>query len=227
MRQDPTATLFARIEELENLFSALQSKPESPAWREIQETMTSMREGHGAAPVPEPQNFIRGGFGEEMDMACSAITAVFASLPGWGEDFVDPDEVIYLAGFFAFVALASSPTAPLPRAEAAKGAQATVARILMVRRTAKEELGECLKWFKLRLNEYAALWIGVLKSDNSFGAFASKTFDNVRRGDRTRDGYFELLNLFPEFCEKRISAFHEATAGQWKAEATNGVKAGG
>ncbi len=57
----------------------------------------------------EPRGYVRGGFGEEMDLACLSIASHFAALPGWQESQIDPHEVAYLAGFFAFIALVSSP----------------------------------------------------------------------------------------------------------------------
>lgn len=161
-------------------------------------------------PVIEPRGYVRGGFGEEMDLACLSITSHFTALPGWNERRVDPHEVVYLAGFFAFIALVSSPRAPLGLAEAATGARATVARRLMLRGTRAESLNERLSLFKARLNKYSALWVGVLKETNSFGAFGSLAFENVQAGDKTRQGYVEHLNAFPDFCERTIRAFHEA-----------------
>jgi hypothetical protein len=158
----------------------------------------------------EPRGYVRGGFGEEMDFACLSIASHFVDLPGWQESQIDPHEIVYLAGFFAFIALVSSPSAPLGLAEAATGARATVARRLMVRGTKAEMLTERLKWFQARLNKYSALWVGVLKSTNSFGAFASLAFENVQAGDKTRQGYVEHLNTFPDFCERAIRAFHAA-----------------
>jgi division protein CdvB (Snf7/Vps24/ESCRT-III family) len=161
-------------------------------------------------PVIEPRGYVRGGFGEEMDLACLSITSHFTALPGWNESRVDPHEVDYLAGFFAFIALVSSPSAPLGLAEAATGARATVARRLMLRGTRAESLNDRLKWFKARLGKYSALWVGVLKDTNTFGAFGTLAFENVQAGDRTRQGYVEHLNAFPDFCERTIRAFHEA-----------------
>lgn len=145
-----------------------------------------------------------------MDLACLSITSHFAALPGWQESQVDPHEVAYLAGFFAFIALVSSPTAPLGLAEAATGAKATVARRLMLRGSRAESLNERLKWFKARLNKYSALWVGVLKGTNTFGAFAELAFEHVQAGDKTRQGYVEHMNAFPDFCERTIRAFHAA-----------------
>jgi hypothetical protein len=161
-------------------------------------------------PVIEPRGYVRGGFGEEMDLACLSISSHFAALPGWQESQIDPHEVVYLAGFFAFIALVSSPSAPLGLAEAATGARATVARRLMLRGTRAESLNDHLKWFKARLNKYSALWVGVLKDTNTFGAFGTLVFENVHGGDKTRQGYVEHLNAFPDFCERTIRAFHEA-----------------
>jgi hypothetical protein len=158
----------------------------------------------------ETRGYIRGGFGEEMDSACLSITSHFVALPGWSENRIDPHEVVYLAGFLAFIALVSSPTAPLGLAEAATGAKATVARRLMLRGARSESLNERLRSFKARLHQYSALWVGVLKSTNSFGAFAESAFENVQAADRTRQGYVEHLNAFPEFCERTIQAFHAA-----------------
>jgi hypothetical protein len=145
-----------------------------------------------------------------MDLACLSITSHFAALPGWQESQIDPNEAAYLAGFFAFIALVSSPTAPLPPAEAATGARATVARRLMLRGTPAESLNERLKWFKARLNKYSALWVGVLKGTNTFGAFAEFAFERVQAGDQTRQGYVEHMNAFPDFCERTLRAFHAA-----------------
>ena len=161
-------------------------------------------------PVIEPRGYVRGGFGEEMDLACLYITSHFAALPGWQESQLDPHEVVYLAGFFAFIALMSSPSAPLGPSEAATGARATVARRLMLRGARAESLSERLKCFKARLNKYSALWVGVLKDTNTFGAFGTLAFENVQAGERTRQGYVEHLNAFPDFCERTIRAFHEA-----------------
>jgi len=161
-------------------------------------------------PVIEPRGYVRGGFGEEMDSACLAITSHFAALPGWQDSQVDPHEVVHLAGFFAFIALVSSPSAPLGLAEAATGARATVARRLMLRGARADSLNERLKSFQARLNQYSALWVGVLKGTNSFGAFAESAFENVQAADRTRQGYVEHLNAFPDFCERTIQAFHAA-----------------
>jgi hypothetical protein len=158
----------------------------------------------------ESRAYVRGGFGEEMDSACLSITAHFADLPGWKESRISPHEVVYLAGFLAFIALVSSPAAPLGLAEAATGAKATVARRLMLRGTRAESLNECLKRFKTRLNQYSALWVGVLKGANSFGAFAESAFEHVQAAGRTRQGYVEHLNAFPDFCERTIQAFHAA-----------------
>jgi hypothetical protein len=158
----------------------------------------------------ESRAYVRGGFGEEMDSACLAITAHFAALPGWDEARISQHEVVYLAGFLAFIALVSSPSAPLGLAEAATGAKATVARRLMLRGTRAESLNERLKWFKARLHQYSALWVGVLKGTNSFGAFAESAFENVQAAHKTRQGYVEHLNAFPDFCERAIQAFHAA-----------------
>ena len=158
----------------------------------------------------ESRAYVRGGFGEEMDSACLAINDHFTALPGWNEARIDPHEVTYLAGFLAFIALVSSPAAPLGLAEAATGAKATVARRLMLRGTRAESLNECLKRFKTRLHQYSALWVGVLKGTNSFGAFAESAFEHVQAAGRTRQGYVEHLNAFPDFCERTIRAFHAA-----------------
>lgn len=170
-------------------------------------------------PVIEPRGYVRGGFGEEMDLACLSITSHFVDLPGWQESRVDPLEVVHLAGFFAFIALASSPSAPLPPAEAATGAKATVARRLMLQGTPTELLNKYLRRFRVRLNEYYVLWVGVLKGTNSFGAFASLAFETVQAGDRTRQGYLEHLNAFPAFCERTIHAFHSTRSTARSAEA--------
>ncbi len=80
----------------------------------------------------------------------------------------------------------------------------------MLRGTGAESLSDRLKWFKARLNKYSALWVGVLKNTNTFGAFGSLAFENVQAGDKTRQGYVEHLNAFPDFCERTIRAFHAA-----------------
>ncbi|MGZ9032244.1 MAG: hypothetical protein ACXW2G_12780, partial [Burkholderiaceae bacterium] len=154
----------------------------------------------------EAHAYVRGGFGEEMDFACFSITSYLAALPGWHESQIDQQEVVYLAGFFAFVALVSSPSASLSPAEAATGARATVARRLMVRGNRPELLTERIRAFQKRLGEYSALWVGVLKSANSFGAFSLRVFENVQSGDKSRQGYLEHLDTFPDFCERRIKA---------------------
>ena len=166
-------------------------------------------------PVIEPRAYVRGGFGEEMDFACRSITSHFVALPGWHQGRISPHEVIFLAGFLAFIALASSPSVRLPPAEAATGARATVARSLMVRGTKAEFLTERIKVFQSRLNRYSALWVGVLKSENTFGAFASYSFDSVQADDKTRQGYVEHLNAFPDFCDRRIRAFHASVPTTW------------
>jgi hypothetical protein len=158
----------------------------------------------------EPRGYVRGGFGDEMDFACVSVTGYFLGLPGWQERHLDPREVIYLTGFFAFIALASSPTTRLAPAEAATGARASVARSLMMRGTRTDSIAEPIKTFQTRLNDYSALWLGVIKGDNSFGAFASRVFENVQAGERTRNGYVEHLNMFADFCERRIKALHAA-----------------
>lgn len=165
----------------------------------------------------EPQAYVRGGFGEEMDFACFSINSYFAALPGWQEAQIDQHEVVYLAGFYAFVALVSSPTASLSPAEAATGARATVARRLMVRGTRSELLTERIRSFQMRLGEYSALWVGVLKSANSFGAFSLRVFENVQPGDKSRQGYLEHLETFPDFCDRRVKAFHAATSAVWNS----------
>ena len=167
-------------------------------------------------PVIEPRAYVRGGFGDEMDSACLSVTSHFLALPGWTESRIDPHEVVYLAGFFAFIALASSPSAPLGLTEAAIGAKATVARRLMMRGTKAETLTASIKSYKARLNKYSALWVGVLKGKNSFGAFASLAFENVQAGDKTRQGYVEHLNTFPDFCGKTIRAFHASVQTTWE-----------
>ena len=161
-------------------------------------------------PDIESRAYVRGGFGEEMDSACLSVTSHFLALPGWDDGRINPHEVVYLAGFLAFIALVSSPTAPLGLAEAATGAKATVARRLMLRGTRAESLNERLKRFKTRLHQYSALWVGVLKGTNSFGAFAESAFEHVQAAGRTRQGYVEHLNAFPDFCERTIRAFHAA-----------------
>ena len=145
-----------------------------------------------------------------MDFACFSIASYFGALPGWGENRINPHEVIYLAGFFAFIALVSSPSAPFGLAEAATGAKATVARTLMVRGATAELLTQRINLFKRRLNRYSALWVGVLRGENSFGAFSKRVFENVQAADRTWQGYAEHMNGFPDFCERRIRAFHAA-----------------
>lgn len=165
----------------------------------------------------EPRAYVRGGFGEEMDFACFSLSSYFAALPGWEETQIDQQEVVYLAGFFAFVALVSSPSASLAPAEAATGARATVARRLMVRGTKAESLTERIRSFQSRLSEYSTLWVGVLKGANSFGAFSLRVFENVQTGEKSRKGYLEHLETFPDFCERRIKAFHAATSATWNS----------
>jgi len=161
-------------------------------------------------PVLESRGYVRGGFGDEMDFAYVSVTDHFLALPGWSRNQINPYEVIYLTGFFAFVALASSPTARLGPAEAATGARASVARSLMLQGTKAAQLSERIRAFQKRLNQYSALWIGVIKGENSFGAFATHVFDNVQIGEKMRDGYLEHLNTFADFCERRIKALHGA-----------------
>lgn len=162
----------------------------------------------------EPRGYVRGGFGDEMDFAYYSVTSYFLGLPGWQKRQIDPHEVIYLTGFFAFIALASSPTARLGPAEAATGARASVARSLMTRGTRSDALTERIKAFQSRLNEYSALWVGVLKGENGFGTFAAQVFANMQADHRTRDGYLDHLNLFADFCERRIKALHAAVPTQ-------------
>jgi len=152
-----------------------------------------------------------------MDFACFSVTSYFAGLPGWQESQIDQHEIVYLSGFFAFIALVSSPTSRLAPAEAATGARATVARRLMVRGTRAEQLTERIRAFQARLSEYSALWVGVLKSANSFGAFSLRVFENVQAGEKSREGYLEHLETFPDFCERRIKAFHAATSAAWSS----------
>src|SRR5512140_108518 len=159
-------------------------------------------------PLTEPHAYVRGGFGGEMDRANDLVTWHFLALPGWHKGRIDPQEAVYLSGFFVFIALASSPSARLGPAEAATGARASVARSLMTRGTNTATLTERIKSFHARLNEYSALWIGVLKGANSFGAFSSRVFENMQVGEISRQGYIEHLNTFPDFCERRIKAFH-------------------
>jgi hypothetical protein len=161
-------------------------------------------------PALEPRGYVRGGFGDEMDYAYLAVTGYFLALPGWRARPLDPHEVIYLTGFFAFIALASSSTVPMTPAEASTGARASAARRLMMLGTRAENLTERIRTFQIRLNEYSALWLGVLKGENSFGAFAERVFERVQAGERTRLGYLEHLNAFAEFCERRIKALQTA-----------------
>ena len=226
MHSDAVDKLLARISDLERLFAALKDDPASPAWREIQRRLAELPQHGRQKPASEPQVFVRGGFGEEMDFACSSVNSYFLALPGWQEGDVNPDEVIYLCGFFAFIALASSPTAPLGRAEAATGARATVARSLLVRRTTPDLFAAHLISFKARLHEYSVLWAGILKGESSLGAFASRLFDNVRVGS-TRDGYVEHLTMFPDFFERRIKAFHDSTAPRTDSRDMATAKVGG
>ncbi len=158
----------------------------------------------------EARGYLRGGFGDEMDYAYLSVTDHFRSLPGWHDRPLNPLEVIYLTGFFAFVALASSPTARLAPAEAATGARASVARSLMLQGTKPAQLTTQIRAFQKRLNQYSTVWIGVIKEERSFGSFASLVFENVQAGERTRQGYVEHLNAFPEFCDRRIKALHAA-----------------
>lgn len=161
-------------------------------------------------PVLEPRGYVRGGFGDEMDYAYLAVTGYFLGLPGWRARPLDPDEVVYLTGFFAFIALASSPTVRMGPSEASTGARASVARRLMLLGTRTEVLTERIRTFQIRLNEYSALWLGVIKGENSFGAFAERAFQRVQKGDQTRLGYPEHLDAFADFCDRRIKALHSA-----------------
>lgn len=166
-------------------------------------------------PSSEPQAYVRGGFGGEMDRAYDLTTAHFLGLPEWQPSQVDTLEIVYLTGFLAFIALASSPSARLGSAEAATGARASVARLLMTHGTKAEALTARIKSFHARLNEYSTLWVGTLKGTNSFGAFSLRVFENVQVGDRSRQGYVEHLNAFPHFCERRIKAFHASSSATW------------
>jgi hypothetical protein len=160
--------------------------------------------------MAETRGEVRGGFGDDMDFACAAIYAHFRGLPGWQGRSLDDFEVVYLAGFFAFIALASSPKARFHLSESAVGARASVARSLMLHGTPAEALNPRIKAFQVRLNEYARLWVGVLKGENTFGAFATHAFDTVQAGTRTRYGYADHLDTFARFCDQRIHAFHSA-----------------
>ena len=160
----------------------------------------------------QPREYLRGGFGGEMDRVNDLVTRHFLALPGWQTSQINTQEIVFLSGFFAFIALASSPSAPLGASEAATGARATVARKLMTQGTTAEALTDCIKSFHARLNEYSALWVGVMNSANSFGTFSLRVFENVQAGDKVRHGYLEHLNAFPEFCERTIKAFHERTS---------------
>jgi hypothetical protein len=166
-------------------------------------------------PRIEPRPYVRGGFGAEIDHANDVTIGYFVSVVGWPESWINPHEVVYLSGFFAFIALASSPTARLGTAEAATGARATVARSLMARGTKAEALTAHIKSFHARLKEYSVLWTGVLKDTNSFGAFSARVFEHVQTEGRSRQGYLEHLNSFPDFCERRIKAFHASTSATW------------
>lgn len=174
-----------------------------------------LRQHARARPPIQPHAYVRGGFGGEMDRAVDLVTAHFLALPGWQKSRIDPQEIVYVAGFFAFVALASSPGGRLSSAEAATGARATVARTLMSQGTKAEALTQRIKAFHARLNEYSALWVGILNGANSFGAFSSRVFGNVQAGDTSRQGYVEHLNAFPDFCERRIKAFHATASSTW------------
>lgn len=166
-------------------------------------------------PSIEPLAYVRGGFGGEMDRAYDRATGHFLALPGWRQSQIDPLEIVYLTGFLAFIALASSPSARLASAEAATGARASVARLLMTHGTTTAALTARIKSFHARLNEYSTLWVGSLKGTNSFGAFSLRVFENVQVGDKSRQGYLEHLNAFPDFCEGRIKAFHASSSVTW------------
>lgn len=168
-------------------------------------------------PAAEARGYLRGGFGDEMDYACLSVTEHFRTLPGWQARQVNALEIVYLTGFFAFVALASSPTARLAPAEAATGARASVARILMLQGTKPAQLTSQIRAFQKRLNQYSTMWIGVIKEERSFGSFAALVFENVQVGERTRQGYLEHLNAFPEFCDRRIKALHAAVPARTPA----------
>ena len=163
----------------------------------------------------QPREYVRGGFGGEMDRVNDLVTRHFLALPGWQTRQIDPQEIVFLSGFFAFVALASSPSAPLSASEAATGARATVARKLMTQGTTAEALTDRIRSFHARLNEYSALWVGIMNGANSFGAFSLRAFENVQAEDKVRHGYLEHLNAFPEFCERTIKTFHERAAVPW------------
>jgi hypothetical protein len=166
-------------------------------------------------PSVEHPAYVRGGFGGEMDRACDLVAGHFLALPEWPQDRTNPHEIVYLTGFLAFIALASSPSVRLGAAEAATGARASVARRLMTHGTKAEALTAQIKSFHARLNEYSTLWVGTLKGVNSFGAFSLRAFENVQVGDTTRQGYLEHLNAFPDVCDRRIKAFHASSAATW------------
>ena len=166
-------------------------------------------------PSIEPQAYVRGGFGGEMDRAYDLAIGHFLALPEWPRSRINPHETVYLTGFLAFIALASSPSARLGTAEATTGARASVARLLMTHGTKAEALTARIKSFHGRLSEYSTLWVGILKGANSFGAFSSRVFENVQVGETSRQGYIEHLNAFPEFCERRIKAFHASSSATW------------
>src|SRR5512135_2574139 len=118
-------------------------------------------------PATEARGYLRGGFGDEMDYAYLSVTDHFRALPGWNGRPLNQLEVVYLTGFFTFVALASSPTARLAPAEAATGARASVARSLMLQGTKPAHLTTQIRAFQKRLNQYSAMWIGVIKEERS------------------------------------------------------------
>jgi hypothetical protein len=163
----------------------------------------------------EPRAYVRGGFGAEMDHANEMAIGYFVTVVGWQRSWINPHEIVHLSGFFAFIALASSPTVRLGPAEAATGARATVARSLMAQGVRAEVLTAHIKSFHARLKEYSALWVGVLKGANSFGAFSARVFERVQIETRSRHGYVEHLNSFPAFCDRRVKAFHASTSRAW------------
>ena len=74
-------------------------------------------------PSIEPQAYVRGGFGGEMDRAYDLVTGHFLALPEWPQSRINPHEAVYLTGFLAFIALASSPSArsaPRPRSRSSR-----------------------------------------------------------------------------------------------------------
>ena len=137
----------------------------------------------------EPQAYVRGGLGEEMDFACFSINSYFAALPrlAGSARSISTRSSISPASFHSLRWCrrrrpVSVPPKPPPERERLSPG------VSMVRGTRSELLTERIRSFQMRLGEYSALWVGVLKSANSFGAFSLRVFENVQPGDKSRGG---------------------------------------